>query len=29
MNSHEEQLIVELASGSLPEEEARREEASL
>ncbi|MEE8491554.1 MAG: hypothetical protein V3S60_07910 [Acidimicrobiia bacterium] len=29
MNSHEEQLIVELASGSLPEEEARRAEASL
>ncbi|MEE9533945.1 MAG: hypothetical protein V3W06_05970 [Acidimicrobiia bacterium] len=29
MNSHEEHLIVELASGSLPEEEARRAEASL
>lgn len=29
MNSHEEQLVAELASGSLPLEEARRLEASL
>ncbi len=29
MNNHEEQLIVELASGTLPPEEARRLEASL
>lgn len=29
MNSHEEQLILELASGSLPNEEAQRLEASL